>query len=1117
MSDQLSPLVLPDEDTLVIPSVWRRRLHPRRGGVFVPKVRLAAGAGETLRALSEEVRDDAVRFAAHPGSDPGLAEGTRAHLGGDADARGAAVVAALAVKRARSHTADCHIRFVDGWTAVHGLAFAACAFTELCDLDGTKPRPPDEAQVDPYRVPDAARRLRTILSAAPEDEFQAAVQALAGHRGTATKRLLTAYLVPTRTDWVDEYRAGTPLKDYGHEGSLLLCALGSAEQFAEVVPMTGLGYAPDLLATLLEGVGPAIAPSVAASLDLPYLESRLRAALLEVLVALPTDEAFGLLLERADQPAIRAAVLEAMERYPVRALRVLARAEGDTAAELLKEHLAVSAELVAAVLADLPADVREVIARVADASGRVAEAPPEALPRVLVDPPWTREQPEPVVIKGLVPPAGTVMAWRPGEREEWLDERLRFDQRVWKGGDGRERSYVLSDLIAAHRSGSLDEGERLKLFVGAPEDRVRPWLADWKAEFGELAGYSYHADHVLKSLKFLAARHELDAWPALLRIARSDVARAGEVLSPYCDAEAARLMADRLLRVGSAREAASAWLTRHAVRAAAMLVPDAFGKGAARRSAALGALHHLAAGIGAAEVVAAVREAHGDEAAEAVAALLASDPQDLVPRKVPEVGEFANPAVLPQVLLRDGGRALPDGAVRHLVTLLAMSGPDAADPGLAPVVEVCDPDSLAAFGWALFERWRRHGEPSGDAWVMVALGRLGGDAEARALAPVIRAWPGENGHHKAVKGLDTLALIGTDTALTQLHGIAQKVRFKALKTRAQEKIEQVAEGLGLTGDQLGDRLLPGFGLDERGGMVLDYGPRRFLVGFDEQLRPFVADEDGTRRKSLPKPGAKDDAELAPAAYRRFTELKKDVRAIASAQVRRMELAMVTGRRWSPGEFTEYLVGHPLAWHLVRRLVWVAEHEDGTATAFRPAEDRTFADVDDRAFALPESARIGVAHPLHLGDELKAWAELFADYELTQPFPQLGREVHALTGTERAGARLERFEGLNVPFGKVLGLEKRGWRRGAPMDNGTERWISREVPGGLYVVIALRPGIQVGYVDMDLEQNLENVWIADRPSDFHQWRENPYTLDRLDPMTASEVLADLADLEEAATG
>ncbi|GAB3964476.1 hypothetical protein GCM10029978_025060 [Actinoallomurus acanthiterrae] len=400
-----------------------------------------------------------------------------------------------------------------------------------------------------------------------------------------------------------------------------------------------------------------------------------------------------------------------------------------------------------------------------------------------------------------------------------------------------------------------------------------------------------------------------------------------------------------------------------------------------------------------------------------------------------------------------------------------------------------------------------------DGWALTQLGALGDDETVRRLTPVIRAWPGEAGHSKAVTGLDVLAAIGTDVALMHLHGIAQKVKFKGLKARAQEKIQQVAAQLELTPEQLADRLVPDFGLAADGSMTLDYGPRRFVVGFDEQLKPFVTDEGGKRRASLPKPGVKDDPDVAAAAYKRFAALKKDVRTVAADQIRRLEAAMVTRRRWSMAEFGEFFVSHPLVWHIARRLVWAAE-ADGRTTTFRIAEDRTFADVSDDVPALPDSARIGLVHPLDLGDDLEAWAEVFADYEILQPFPQLGRVVHRLTDDEAAEGRLARFEGVTVPVGKVLGLDRRGWRRSEPQDAGVEHFIFKELPDGRYAVIDLDPGIAVGAIDVLPEQKLDVVWLADAPQDYRPNRGTTRRFGELDPVTASELLADLTELTGA---
>ncbi len=442
--------------------------------------------------------------------------------------------------------------------------------------------------------------------------------------------------------------------------------------------------------------------------------------------------------------------------------------------------------------------------------------------------------------------------------------------------------------------------------------------------------------------------------------------------------------------------------------------------------------------------------------------------------------------------------------------LLALSKPGEVYPGLQVLTAHCTADSLAGFAWGLFEQWRLAGMPAKDSWALHALGALGDDDTVRRLTPVVRAWPGEGGHHRAVEGLSVLATIGTDVALMHLHGIAQRVPFKALKLRAQEKIVEVAEGLGLTGEQLGDRLVPDFGLDADGSTVIDYGSRQFTVGFDEQLRPYVRDADGKQRKALPAPGAKDDPELAPAERKRFAALKKDVRTVAADQVRRLEAAMVTQRTWTTAEFRELFLAHPLVWHLVRRLVWIGV-TGGVATAFRVAEDRTLADVHDDELTLSEETMVRVAHPLHLADDLHAWAELFADYEILQPFAQLGRAVHALTEEEAAGHRLTRFEGARVPVGKLLGLTKRGWERGEPQDAGVERWFHRRIDDDRYLVIGLDEGIAVGALDVFPDQTFENVWLDSAPGDYWPSRRHPLSLGDLDAVTASEILADLTEV------
>ncbi|MET1074997.1 MAG: DUF4132 domain-containing protein, partial [Umezawaea sp.] len=646
--------------------------------------------------------------------------------------------------------------------------------------------------------------------------------------------------------------------------------------------------------------------------------------------------------------------------------------------------------------------------------------------------------------------------------------------------------------------GELRGRDVLAVVRDAPEDVLRPRLGEWEPVRDDYMGWE----------RVLVARFEGDVLPQAVRIAKSDVAYLADLLLPFADAEVAGLMADWLVRLKWVREVADRWFQRHPDTAVRALLPAALGKAGKARRAAEVALW-LVAEHGHADLVRRVAAEHDEQVVGAVEMLLLADPTEHhLEARVPTVGAWADPALLPRILLRDKQGELPASVTGHVVTMFAMSEPDDVLTRLtttksddvhryAEVVrEACDAESLARFGWAVFKAWRARGMPSKDRWALSALGMVGDDETVRELAPLVRAWPGEGAHPRALVGLEALAAIGSDAALAQIDDIAAKSRFGALRHRAAEVITTIAADLGLTAEQLADRLIPDFGLDDAATLVVDYGSRRFVVGFDEQLMPYVVDGGGGRLKELPKPGVKDDPELAAREYRRFVELKKDVRTVAADQVRRFEAAMVTSRRWSVAEFRERFVRHPLLWHVVRRLVWVT----GDGVAFRPAEDRTFADVRDDAVDLAEDVVVGVAHPLHLAGSLDGWVGVFADYEILQPFPQLARPVHALSEGEREASELTRFHDVEVPTGKVLALARRGWELSGPEEGGIRYSVGLSVPGGT-VTVELTPGIRADRPSATEPQRVAEVVLGGGPRTFGE----------LDPVTVSEVLADLISL------
>ncbi|MFI5839352.1 DUF4132 domain-containing protein [Catenuloplanes sp. NPDC051500] len=1101
-----------DEDTFVMQPAWLRAHYPRRGESGLKprhpeEAKTLAVVAELVSASPGKIR----KVLEHPLTAPAIAE---AGLAYHRDQPGSTPLGAAAVVQACHHVmsysqAEKLPFYADVWLARHGLRFAAEAVVELSAmhigntqetirslhfLDVADPR------FTMHRKPllDLAGRVRHALATAPEAEYREVVAVLAEHRerGSVLHRAATSFLAPSETAWVEADSVEVAATGSADLALVTLTALGTREQADRITPLIvswWLLSQPAVLHSFLSGVRGGALPALLTWLDTDAAEYAKR--FLPAIGSVPTDEAFEALLDRADERYVLPEIQAAATRFPRRAIRLLAaRPAGKrTLAELLDARVLAEPELASDLLPDLPdgsaARVRAVLAR---AEG-VNEAPPESLPQVLVSPPWAgkRTVRKPTVVTGLECTDPPALDWAPGEAEAWSG--VRFEQMSWVANHD-----WAATAATAKRGGNTSWYRSGPFFALAPLSLTLPEIGTWKPR--DL----WQPSEIMRRV---VARHAMAAYPAALAAAQ-EMPQATDALLPFTSPAVATLIADRYTRLKSVRATALAWLQRHPVSAARALVPAAVGKaGPERRSAEASLLAIVSAGY--AEEVRMAARSYGDAAATEIEPLITTSPLERLPARIPVVPAWADAALLPR--LRTAGGALPADAVRHVLTMLALSRLSEPYPGLDLVRGVVDRRGLGEFAWALFRRWQAAGMPSKESWAFEALAHFGDDEVVRDLTPVIRAWPGEGGHARAVTGLEILSAIGSDVALMHLHGIAQKAKFKGLKDRATEKMAEVAAALELRPEQLADRLLPDFGLDGNGSLTLDYGPRRFVVGFDEQLKPFVAEESGRRLKALPKPGARDDAEMAPEAYRRFSGLKKDVRTVGGDQVRRLEQSMVTGRRWTGLELTRYLVGHPLLVHIVRRVVWGVYEKGELAGTFRVAEDRSFADVDDAPVTVADDALVGVVHPMTLGSALPAWSGVFADYEILQPFPQLGRELFRLEPGEGTASELTRFKDVKVPTTKLLGLERRGWRRGETGDGGHQGWFERDLPDDRIMVVVMDPGIAVGAIDYFPEQRLDEVRPQGAGDSYWSSRKSTIKLGDLDEITISEVIRELNEV------
>ncbi|MBS2535159.1 DUF4132 domain-containing protein [Catenulispora sp. NF23] len=597
--------------------------------------------------------------------------------------------------------------------------------------------------------------------------------------------------------------------------------------------------------------------------------------------------------------------------------------------------------------------------------------------------------------------------------------------------------------------------------------------------------------------------------------------------SPEEADEQGRLVATMAVRLNSEydryAESAHIFFRRYPEDAIRHLLPLALGPTGLGLRKAQAAVRFVAR-QGWADVLAIAAES-GPEAAHATQALLERRGLDAFPKSMPAVPLWAEPASLPPILLAGRRLALPASAVRLVVQMLTISSRRDIAPygGVEIVKESCDAVSLAEFAWGLFENWAGAGYPTKKlGWAFDVLQWFGDAETARRLVPLIRAWPGEGGSARAAVGMDVLIAIGGDEGIREVYDISQRSQFGALRDDAAARIAIVATARGLSADQLEDRLVLDLGAGRGAGgctLPLDYGPRRFTVGFDEYLQPFVTDDAGKRRAALPKPAAKDDAALAARAQARFTELKKDSKTLAVRQAARLERAMVTGRKWSEAEFRALFIEHPLMRLLGRRLVWGQFDGSGALhEAFRIAEDGTLADVDDERFVFDAGlgdttggvGAIGLVHPVTLGRALPRWVEICHDYEIVQPFPQVGRPIFALTAEERTASRLARFCDVTVPTDRLLALHRSpGWGTMPQWEAARAVATARRVPGDRLLIVQVTPGYRPGSLADTPRQSIRDIWLSPLDTGHgYGTRTRALPLGDLDAVEASEIIADL---------
>lgn len=477
--------------------------------------------------------------------------------------------------------------------------------------------------------------------------------------------------------------------------------------------------------------------------------------------------------------------------------------------------------------------------------------------------------------------------------------------------------------------------------------------------------------------------------------------------------------------------------------------------------------------------------------------------------------EWINEARLPAITF-EGGEPLGKDVVRYLLYRQSRAKDIRPDIEAKPLYAMIDRKSSGAFAVEILKSFLASKVDAGDRWALAVAGLLGDDRIVPILSQQIREWADSSRGKMAEYGVEALALLGSDAALLTVDALAIRYRSKNKNVgkAAVEAFAAAAEHLGITTDELGDRVVPWLGFEPGQKRIIDCGAKKVEVRIGSDLKlQYIDLEKNKPIASLPKAAPKE-------VLAEFKELGATLREVVKAQTLRLENLMVRQQRWPVDRWTELFTMHPVLLPMAARLIWGVYDDAGKLeTTFRPLEDRTFTHASDGPFTMPGHGRIGIIHPLELTeDQRKAWQTHLADYEITPPFPQLERPVVHLAPEHAGKKSLADYAGTSMNGMTFKGRADRlGWTRGSVCDGGGITTYTKSFPAaGVDVFLGL-DGMHIG-IDMSTDIKLEKAcfvrsgsvktgsYTYDEPGDENDPRVLPFG--QVPAIVYSEVLGDL---------
>lgn len=340
------------------------------------------------------------------------------------------------------------------------------------------------------------------------------------------------------------------------------------------------------------------------------------------------------------------------------------------------------------------------------------------------------------------------------------------------------------------------------------------------------------------------------------------------------------------------------------------------------------------------------------------------------------------------------------------------------------------------FVFDVLGKWLDLGADAKSKWILYFVAYYGGNEAVLTFVKLIKDFADNMRGAIAGEAVKALAFNGSSEALITVDNMSRKYKNKQVRRVASEAMNNAADILSITREELADRIVPDLGFDENMCRTFDYGRREFKVYITRDLKTEVYNGE-KKIKDLPKPGVNDDAEKAEKAYAEYKEMKKLMKTVVATQTARLEYVLMCDRKWTKESFGNLFIKNPVMHCFAEGLIWGIYDNNGLVRSFRYMEDGSFTTSDEDEFEIPDNSAIGLVHPVELTEEERSvWTEQLSDYEITQPFEQLARKVYFKNETELDETDVLRFSGSELnPMSFHGKMTKFGWDKGCVEDAG----------------------------------------------------------------------------------